>query len=327
MSPQLTIAVPTFDRPEPLRRALLALCPQLTEEVRLLVLDNHSPVPVVEAQADALARLPTGSWEVVRHPVNVGGGGNVMRCFELAAARSEWVWVLGDDDLPLPDAVSTLMDDIRHRADVVFLNYSCELFFRPTAFDTVGRSGFVTGLDSFSNCLFASTGLYNARRLAAGHRLGVQAMTSMAPHLAALLAVLGTDGRCHFSDRRIVRWEQAPVGQKWPALVQAMGVMTLLDPLPVQSERVALARKILPNLPSVSAALRELLDRRASGQMDTGSCIEWMDQLCHRAYRYAPGPRPVASRALARLLVRVPQLAGRVIRHSAVPPPDWATRL
>jgi hypothetical protein len=325
----LTIAIPTFDRPAALRRTLSALRPQLTDAVHLLVLDNCSPTPVVEAQAEVLAGLSPGGYTVVRHPINIGGDANAMRCFELAAARAEWVWVLGDDDLPTPDAVRTLLADTQANPDCFYLNYASELHPRAKAFDTHGRAGFIAGLDSFTNALFVSTCCYHARRLAAGHRAGMRALTSMAPQLAGLLAVLEDDGRCHFSDRRIVRWEPAPPGQKWSALVQAMSVMTLLDPLADHRERRALAGKALPNLPSVSAALVELLDRNASGQMDRGSCTYWMDQLCHRSYGFAPGPRAAVARAVARLLVRSPRLARRVLRLSgrrAVAPADWAAR-
>lgn len=85
----LTIAVPTFNRPGPLVRTVAALLPQMDDGVRLLVLDNCSPVPAAEVLAPLLANWPRARVEVRRHPVNIGGNANVVRCFELC--DTDWL--------------------------------------------------------------------------------------------------------------------------------------------------------------------------------------------------------------------------------------------
>ena len=46
MNPILTIAIPTYNRPDKIYEQVMGLIPQLTDEVQLIVQDNHSDQPV-----------------------------------------------------------------------------------------------------------------------------------------------------------------------------------------------------------------------------------------------------------------------------------------
>ena len=108
----LTIAIPTYNRPEQLQNTLRVVLPQVVsdERVRLLVLDNHSATSAQQVY-DALAIEGVGERvEIILNKVNIGGNANIMRCFEMC--ETSWLWVLGDDDAPSPDAVKIILQDI-----------------------------------------------------------------------------------------------------------------------------------------------------------------------------------------------------------------------
>ena len=58
-SMRLTVAIPTYNRNATLKATLEHLLPQWNERCKLLILDNHSDVPVEETLRDLLAAYPT----------------------------------------------------------------------------------------------------------------------------------------------------------------------------------------------------------------------------------------------------------------------------
>lgn len=112
MKPQLlTIAIPTYNRPEQLQNTLRVILPQIVsdERVRLMVLDNHSAVPAQQVYNALDIKVDVERVEIIRNKVNIGASANVMRCFEMC--ETAWLWVLGDDDSPAPDAVEIILRD------------------------------------------------------------------------------------------------------------------------------------------------------------------------------------------------------------------------
>lgn len=106
----LTIAIPTYNRLEYLKELLPELLKQCAShpEIELLISDNCST---------------DGSWEylrniaehnryvrVVKNLSNVGGDENFVRCVE--TARSEYVWLFGDDEQICKDALDLVIDTL-----------------------------------------------------------------------------------------------------------------------------------------------------------------------------------------------------------------------
>lgn len=99
MNPLITVAIPTFRRPDLLQRALQSVVAQSgIEGLEILVVENPDDANAVrpsgaESLCDGLAdpRL-----RYVRNDRNLGMVGNWNRCLELALGR--WVLILHDDD-------------------------------------------------------------------------------------------------------------------------------------------------------------------------------------------------------------------------------------
>jgi hypothetical protein len=270
---ELTIAIPTFDRNDLLARHVEILLPQVGPH-RLLILDNASPVPVAETLCPILERFPAARCEIVRHRHNIGGIANLLRAFELC--ETDWVWLLGDDDEPFPDAVEKIGRALDEDPEALFLNFSSEIYQRPSPRESEGLGGFVDAIDDFGNVLFLSAGVYRIAALRSNLRLAYHLGYSMMPQLALLLAGLGEDGRCRLRTEQIVHWERPPLEQQWSNVSEALGKMTILD-LPMDhAVRMRLARKIrMPRLEDLFVQL--LLTAEA------GASVEEVQFLFDRA--------------------------------------------
>ena len=123
MKPALTIAIPTYQRIKYLKISLSIIL----EQVRL-----QSPglieVIVSENCGD------DGSWEYLktlnypgflrinRNQKNIGSEGNFYVMQKMA--RGQYIWLLGDDDFLVDDAINCVLDGIRHEVDCLCLNFS-----------------------------------------------------------------------------------------------------------------------------------------------------------------------------------------------------------
>jgi hypothetical protein len=247
--PTLTIAIPSYNRNRILEANVQRLLPQLVEGVELLVLDNHSPVPVQLGCEHPRLR-------VLRNPHNIGGNGNILRCFESCA--SEWIWVLGDDDAPEEGAVATILQAIADAPQTVIFNFSTAgSFTRGTSVSGSGRGALLAALDDFGNLLFISSCVFRAPVLIGKIDHGFQYAYSCAPHLAMLFSAMDQDSPFVLSHRSLVRWERREVEDRGSLMVIAAGLPTLLE-LPFQpAERQRLAG-LMARHPRMAAVAHEL---------------------------------------------------------------------
>lgn len=199
----LTIAIPTYNRNEKLKRSIEVLVPQLNSKVKILILDNESTTPVAETLAEILNKLNAESAvTIVRNKANVGMAANIIRCFE--TCDTEWMWLLGDDDVPNLVAVAGVLEDIEKHKDCSFLNYKSPLCpTRKADFYTTGQEQLLDQLDGFGNLLFISVGVYNLKSLSGDLRITYQLAYSIAPHLVYLLSGLKATGKAWFLTREL----------------------------------------------------------------------------------------------------------------------------
>jgi glycosyltransferase involved in cell wall biosynthesis len=96
---RLTIYIPTFQRPE-LAACLESILPQLTDDCRLIVSDNDPEQSARQYCQDARILYS-------HNYLNVGADGNCLR--SLACTDDEYLWVFGDDDIMLPNAINATL--------------------------------------------------------------------------------------------------------------------------------------------------------------------------------------------------------------------------
>ncbi len=230
--PLLSVIIPTYGRPRQIAERVRELVPQLGPELKLVIYDNCSPVPVKDAIAP-VAGSDSEQITIVRHPYNLGAVANIIRCIE--QTETEWVWLLGDDDRVWPDAIArvlTLIKRLDHHEDLCWINlstslhqYSEERFYQDT--EEFCRECEETPT-MFSNTLFISGSLCRAplwqRQLAVGYRY-LYACSSTLP---VLLGAMNAGGKVVVSSELVIDW-QAPETTGWNRVEFCHGVVALAE--------------------------------------------------------------------------------------------------
>lgn len=102
--PKVTIAIPTYNRPEYLRKAVASALNQTYKNVEIVISDNNSaqgiPIEVKSIEDERLVRI------IQTH--NLGQAGNWNACVQLSTGS--FFLMLSDDDLLLPFALERLME-------------------------------------------------------------------------------------------------------------------------------------------------------------------------------------------------------------------------
>lgn len=121
--PILTIAIPTFNRLEKLKKCLQRVLEEISnKQVELLVSDNASIDGTQEFMHSMCEIYPTISY--YRNNSNVGADRNFLNCFN--KATGEYILILSDDDILLPGAVNSILEVLFNKPIFVHLN-SCGL--------------------------------------------------------------------------------------------------------------------------------------------------------------------------------------------------------
>lgn len=107
---ELTVAIPTYNRPVQLRKAMNEILRQLRSlpdpgKVELLVVDNASTTHDI---SDLLAlECQSGEVKVFRNSTNLGIDGNVKRCVQ--ESNGAFVWLVSDDDLITEGSIEQIL--------------------------------------------------------------------------------------------------------------------------------------------------------------------------------------------------------------------------
>lgn len=157
MKTKLTIIIPTYNRPEEIKKQVRLVLPQLQENVSLVVFDNHSDMPVSSYFTDNELSL----FKIIRNKVNIGGSPNICRALE--SVDSGWAWTLGDDDPILENAVEIILRYIEKYPDVCYINFGTKKDLLATNFTEFLSYLGITG--AFGISFFMSHCLFNMSKL------------------------------------------------------------------------------------------------------------------------------------------------------------------
>jgi len=121
MNNQLGISIPTYRRPEQLRRCLNSVVEAVRPyEVPIYVLDDSGD----DTNMAVLQMLQESyPWiHHIRNKTNIGIDRNILASVD--ACPCQYVWLLGEDDRLVPEAVTEVLPVLAKEPDFVFANYS-----------------------------------------------------------------------------------------------------------------------------------------------------------------------------------------------------------
>jgi glycosyltransferase involved in cell wall biosynthesis len=106
VDPLVTVGIPTYNRPDGLRRALECVTGQTYRNLEILISDNASPGDETQSVVDSFMRNDSRII-YVRHPINKGAYFNFK--FVLDRARGDYFMWFADDDACDSEFVSELV--------------------------------------------------------------------------------------------------------------------------------------------------------------------------------------------------------------------------
>lgn len=133
-APLVSVVLPTYDRPDQLRRAVDAVATQTYEPVELLVVDDHSPEPAAEALAE-VDETAFAALRVMRHEENRGA--NAARTTGIRAATGEFLAFLDDDDRWAPTKLARQVDAFERGGPEVGVVYTGARYVYPEGERTI----------------------------------------------------------------------------------------------------------------------------------------------------------------------------------------------
>lgn len=118
--PLLTVAIPTYNRPETLQKTLEALKVENSDSFIVLVSDDSSTDGVEEVVRSHQKVMPNLCYN--KNLANLGFSGNVCHLYELATTR--YIWFLCDDDAVYPGAIAIIIQALERYEPVVAI-FNC----------------------------------------------------------------------------------------------------------------------------------------------------------------------------------------------------------
>lgn len=118
---RLSIAIPTFKRPELLDKCLTSLINQcMANSVAIYIYDDSCSD--INGQIYSKHQGFYGGIFVVKNPQNLGIDHNINKC--VCEANTDYVWLIGEDDLADENAVMKILDTIEnHSPEYIVTNY------------------------------------------------------------------------------------------------------------------------------------------------------------------------------------------------------------
>lgn len=216
----LTIAIPTFNRWNQLTNTLHSLFELgFYSDCNIVVVDNSSENDFAESLPEYLYRPECISF--YRNSVNRGLSANIIKCFDLS--RTEWIWILSDDDKVLLDSTAVL----NSLKDCDYINFSSHLFARSESYRGFGLNEFVNSLDSYSNVLFLSTSIYRHSKFYPFISIAFDGARSINPHIWMLLKGL-KENSCFYLSKRILIGNNRESLPSWSIVKQSISFSDIL---------------------------------------------------------------------------------------------------
>lgn len=189
----LTIAIPTYNRPEKLLRTLKIFINSTPSYVRILVVDNASEIEMHQFILEHFPHLPD-RVSFHRNRGNIGLVANICRCYELV--ETPWIWTVGDDDNIISGSITEILNEIelrKNQESLLGINFSTSLFSYQDTRTLRNLAEYWEVYQNpmaFSNALFLASCVFRIDNVLKYIRVGYQQAFTAASHIAIPIAAL-----------------------------------------------------------------------------------------------------------------------------------------
>lgn len=166
--PILSILIPTYNRREGLIRTLKALQAQKSFDFCIVISDNCSNYSIEKDVLELLDFDFRSRINMYHQPFNVGGTDNIIGL--LGLCKTEWAWILGDDDLVDDFAVEKVMKSIQGNPDVGGMWFTLEDDSSNKSTIVRSMTGLLSVIESIQynrsgDFIFCSSKVYNIKKI------------------------------------------------------------------------------------------------------------------------------------------------------------------
>ena len=235
----LTIAIPTFNRPQETAQRLAEISRQLVPGIEVVVFENGATSETRNAIEKYLGE------QVLYKPsaFNRGFSLNILRCFENSS--STWVWILGDDDEVLPDSVGRIISWIGASDGDHFLSMrSIDKCNAPpvTAFNLKDLFSNI----SFAEAIFISSTIWRREVAIQQVQNFCDGGFSMGPQVALMISIIeGKGARATIYSEKLILPKLDE--HRWSRLKFTSRVLSLLEIVTTENSKRTLMIAMLPS--------------------------------------------------------------------------------
>jgi glycosyltransferase involved in cell wall biosynthesis len=228
----LTIVIPTYNREERLKQQLNSLFKQESiNRIKIIIVDNNSNYNITQSLKTEYSAELLNNVEIIIRPYNIGLGMAISMPFLMC--KTEWLWILGDDDEVVGD-VNVLLDDINRFNDYAFLKYNISNS-SPQENKEIGNiedflSYYGNKKHSTGDLVFISNSLFNLPLLAPYLGLPLIWSGTLVGHLLPVLFGLCENKvKCRMIDYDLVCYKSPMTGTGYDVIWVTLGISYIGD--------------------------------------------------------------------------------------------------
>lgn len=236
----LTIIIPTYNREERLKQQLNSLFKQESvKRIKIIIVDNNSNYDITESLKRKYSKELLSNVEIIVRPFNLGLGIAITMPFLMC--KTEWLWILGDDDEVVGD-LNVLLEDVERFRDYAFLKYNINNSAPQENKEISTIEDFLTYYGnkkhSTGDLVFISNSLFNLTLLEPYLGLPLIWSGTLVGHLIPVLFGLCENAiKCRMIDYDLVCYKSPMTGTGYDGIWVTLGIANIGDvEFPVSQE-------------------------------------------------------------------------------------------
>jgi glycosyltransferase involved in cell wall biosynthesis len=232
MNKLLTIAIPTYNRKNQLIRLLNSIEKQKAfDKYYIVILNNNSNYDVEKSIKEHFFGEFLDNITIYNRPYNGGGHYNIGSAFLFA--KTQYLWIIGDDDEVCDGCLSIIQRDIANNPELPIIKYHIK-----------GQSQYtediiIKGINDFKSfylkkyfiagdIIFVSNCLYNLPQIADYIPTVLYYTYTSVPHTLPMLRCLADERNFMWSHHEIIKYNE-PEGDHWNYVTITTSLSTVLD--------------------------------------------------------------------------------------------------
>ncbi len=232
MNKFLTIVIPTYNREKQLIRLLKSIERQdAVDKYYIVILNNHSAYNVENSVSNSFSGSFLKNIDIYNRPYNAGGDYNIGSAFLFA--KSQYLWIIGDDDEVLDGCLDIIEEDAMKYPEIPYIKYhnlNHSSYSEDIIISNISdfKNSFNKNCFTAGDIIFLSTNIFNLEKAQPYLSLPLYYSYCSVPHILPMLGCLLDEKPFVLSHNEIVKY-YAPDGDHWNLIKITTSLSTFLD--------------------------------------------------------------------------------------------------